>query len=373
MLFTALNNLLLNIIEFHSNIGINLSISKLNNLNVLSSHIKSYLSEGELNNGKKIKDSTCLTLAKLILVVVFKNSTIESLDLFLNNSEVNSILTKHGFNKKLEDLTVIHPIGYRNTYDKRPLLLFSIKNTNYVKSYLNCEKEVLNILSDTKNLAGIYYWYNNINGKAYVGSAKNLSNRLGAYYYPSRLLSLNNLINRAIIKYGHYNFSLVILETLGSTKNVSNDNLLLREQYYIDLYQTMMPKGYNMRPSDRTLGFNHTESSKALISSIRSGQTLSEETKLKISSSLKGRIMTDTHKLNISKAKQNYVPVAANIARSKKVWVYDVNNNLVNNTPFLSVGQCLDYMKISRKTFYKYVDTDLNYSGYYYYRTPLRK
>lgn len=96
----------------------------------------------------------------------------------------------------------------------------------YVKSYLNCESDVYKIMSDTKNFSGIYYWYNNINGKAHVGSADNLSKRLSSYYYPSRLLNLDNLINRAILKYGHYNFSLVILETLGSSKNVSNETLI---------------------------------------------------------------------------------------------------------------------------------------------------
>jgi group I intron endonuclease len=172
---------------------------------------------------------------------------------------------------------------------------------------------------DNKDLAGIYYWYNNINGKAYVGSADNLSKRLSTYYYLSRLLNLENLVNRSILKYGHSNFSLVILEILGSSKTVSNKDLLLKEQYYIDLYDTMMPNGYNMRPSNRTKGFNHTDFSKDLISKIQSGRTLSEETKAKISSSLKGRILTDTQRSKMSVAKKNKTPLAANLSRSKKV------------------------------------------------------
>ena len=68
---------------------------------------------------------------------------------------------------------------------------------------------------------------------------------------------------------------------------------------------------------------------------------------------------------------KNTTPVEANTARSKKVWVYDVHNNLVNNTPFLSVTKCLDFMNISRKTFYKYVDTGNSYLDYYYYTKPL--
>nr|YP_010996271.1 GIY-YIG endonuclease [Rhizopus microsporus]WPA89443.1 GIY-YIG endonuclease [Rhizopus microsporus] len=368
MLLNTLNNLLLNVITFHSKNGTNVSMNELLRLNILTSLIKSYL----LTLYPKVQDSVCQTLAKLITEVVFKKSTITSFDLLLNNSLVKSILTDFGMDFELENLSIIHPINSEKINHKYPLDLSSIKST-YVKVYFNSESEVSNIMLDNKNLTGIYCWYNNINGKQYVGSANNLSQRLSAYYFISRLLSLDNLINRAILKYGHYNFSLVILEVLGSTNSVSNSDLLLREQYYIDLYNTIMPNGYNMRPSDRTKGFNHTDFSKNLISNIQSGRTLSEETKAKISMSLKGRIITDEQKLKISIAKKNKTPLAANKSRSKKVWVYDIDLNLINNVPFLSVGKCLDYMKINRNAFYKIVDTGKLYNNYYYYTQSLKK
>lgn len=371
MLYISLNNLLLHVIAYHAKIGSDLPMNKLNNLNVLSSLIKSYLTEDKSSNKNKVKDSVCLALAKLISVVVLENSTMVSLDLLLKNSQVRSILTDHGMDFELENLSIIHPIKLDDTNNKYPLSLFNMKN-DYVRYYLNCESEVSKIMLDNKDLAGIYYWYNNINGKAYVGSTENLSKRLAAYFYPSRLLNLNNLINRAILKYGHYNFSLVILETLDPSKDVSNEDLLLREQYYIDLYETIMPKGYNMRPSDRTKGFNHSEYSKQLISSIRSGGTLSDETKAKISLSLKGRVITDAQRLKISEAMKNKIPLAANLSRNKKVWVYDIYFNLVDNAPFLSVTKCCKYMNISRGTFYKYVDTDKIYLDHYYYTNPLK-
>jgi group I intron endonuclease len=373
MLYITLNSLLLNVIAYHTEIGTDVSMNRLNNLNVLSSLIKSYLTKDKSvsSDVDKVRDSVCLALAKLILVVVFKKSTMESLDLLLNNSQVKSILTDFGMDFELDNLSLIHPISVEGISNKYPLDLSSMKST-YVKWYSNCESEVSNIMLDNKDLSGVYYWYNNINGKAYVGSADNLSKRLGAYYYPSRLLNLDNLINRAILKYGHYNFSLVILETLGSSKTVSNEDLLLREQFYIDLYNTMMPNGYNMRPSDRTKGFNHTDSSKNLISNIQSGRTLSDETKAKISLSLKGRIITDAQRLKMSVAKKDKAPLAANLSRSKKVWVYDIHYNLVNYTPFLSVGKCLDYMKINRNAFYKNVDTNKVYLGHYYFSKPLK-
>jgi hypothetical protein len=80
----------------------------------------------------------------------------------------------------------------------------------------------------------------------------------------------------------------------------------------------MMPNGYNMRPSDRTKRFSHTDTSKELISSFQSGRTLSEETKAKISMSLKGRIITDNHRLKMSITKKNKTLLAAIQSRSKK-------------------------------------------------------
>jgi group I intron endonuclease len=370
MLYIALNNLLLNVIAYHTEIGTDVSMNRLNNMKALSSLIKQYLSKSEYSNFKKVRASECSILAKLILVVVFKKSTMESLDLLLNNSEVRSILTDYGMDFELDNLSLIHPIKSDDIDYKYPLDLFSMKSS-YVKCYCNCESEASDIMSDNKDLAGIYYWYNNINGKAYVGSALNLSRRLGAYYYLSRLLNLDNLINRAILKYGHYSFSLVILKTLDS-KTVSDDDLLKLEQYYIDLYDTMMPKGYNMRPSDRSKGFTHTDASKQLISSIQSGRTLSDETKARISSSLKGRVFSDAQRLKMSEAKKDRAPLAANLSRRKKVWVYDLNYNLLNNAPFLSVKECLDYTNINRKTFYKYVDTNKDYLGYYYFTKPFK-
>jgi group I intron endonuclease len=368
MLFVTLNNLLLNVITYHSNNGTNVSMDKLFKLNVLTPLIKSYL----LTLYPKVQNSVCLALAKLITVIVFKKSTMVSLDLLLKNSLVRSILIDFGMDFELENLSTIHPVHSEKFNHNYPLDLSLMKNT-YIKAYSNSESEVSNIMLDNKDLAGIYYWYNNINGKQYVGSGDNLSRRLSSYYYTSRLLNLDNLINRAILKYGHCNFSLVILEVLGSTNEVSNNDLLLQEQYYIDLYNTMMPNGYNMRPSDRTKGFNHTDTSKKLISSFQSGRTLSEETKAKISMSLKGRIITDNHRLKMSIAKKNKTPLAAIQSRSKKVWVYDIEYNLINNIPFLSVGKCLDNMKINRNAFYNIVNTGKVYNNHYYYTKPLTK
>jgi hypothetical protein len=83
----------------------------------------------------------------------------------------------------------------------------------------------------------IYQWVNLINGKTYVGSAWNGSIHLLSYWTPS-VLNRNFPIYNSLKKYGHNNFTLAILEDLGSTGSVSKSHMLSREQFYIDILFT---------------------------------------------------------------------------------------------------------------------------------------
>ena len=84
------------------------------------------------------------------------------------------------------------------------------------KSYSNAEADKVTILKENKNKSGIYKWKNNINGKQYIGSAIELSNRLSDYYSTTymedALTRSNSHIYRALLKNGHSNFSLTIIE-----------------------------------------------------------------------------------------------------------------------------------------------------------------
>lgn len=90
------------------------------------------------------------------------------------------------------------------------------------------------ILKEFKNKSGIYLIHNNVNGKQYIGSGLDLSKRLATYYFPSRL-SDNRYISNSILKYGHLNFSVVILHILGNTGLYSKEDIIIKEQYHIDL------------------------------------------------------------------------------------------------------------------------------------------
>lgn len=130
-----------------------------------------------------------------------------------------------------------------------------------VRIYLNTQTERLNILNELKGFTGIYLWYNRITSDFYVGSAKDLSNRLARYYRSSELNRIKgNLIYASLLAYGHDNFSLYILEF------TTKDNVLEREQYYFDLF---IPTYNLLKFASSSASYQHTEEAKKLMSEIK--------------------------------------------------------------------------------------------------------
>src|SRR5215217_6586816 len=102
----------------------------------------------------------------------------------------------------------------------------------YDVSYSNSGTQKLVIYKENKNKCGVYMWINKITGARYVGSALDLSRRFMCYYsfksLTSRVSKSNSVIYRALLKYGHSNFSLEILEYCDKAE------VIKREQYYLD-------------------------------------------------------------------------------------------------------------------------------------------
>lgn len=120
-----------------------------------------------------------------------------------------------------------------NNNNKNNNLITNISSTDIglvspVKSYENAELLKDEILKDNRDQSGVYRWVNNLNGKTYVGSGVNLAKRLGSYYNKNVLNRNPRPIQNALLKYGHMNFTLEILEYCPKTK------LLEREQFYLD-------------------------------------------------------------------------------------------------------------------------------------------
>lgn len=102
---------------------------------------------------------------------------------------------------------------------------------------------------------GIYKITNKITGCEYIGASSDIERRWmrhkselrGNYHH-------NYLLQKSWNKYEEHDFKFEIIETC------NKDELLSREQYYVELYNTEIPNGYNLTPGGdgiNTTGFYH--------------------------------------------------------------------------------------------------------------------
>ena|ERR1700719_4101819 len=113
---------------------------------------------------------------------------------------------------------------------KQSNILINFKNKyNFLRVYENFKDDRFNIVKDhKKNKVGIYLLFNKINNHFYIGSSINIRGRMKNYWNKSNLKSKKNknmAISRALLKYGHNNFALIIIEYL------ELKDLILRETY----------------------------------------------------------------------------------------------------------------------------------------------
>lgn len=161
--------------------------------------------------------------------------------------------------------------------------------------------------------SGIYSIINLIDDKRYVGSAINLNKRL---YEHKRQLQNNKHPNRylqfAWNKHGSKVFEFYIIE------NCEKENLINKEQAWLDWLKCLVPNGYNLSPTANSqLGFKHSNETKLKISvaakniseetRIKMKKPKSEEHKAKLSIARKKRIISDETKLKLSLAGKNRI------------------------------------------------------------------
>jgi group I intron endonuclease len=106
------------------------------------------------------------------------------------------------------------------------------------------------------------------------------------------------IIYKAILKYGHSNFKLEILEYC------EPDNVVTREQHYLE----QLKPEYNMLDTaGSSFGYKHTKQALEKMSVGRSqytGYTLSAETRGKIAIAATGRVLSEETKAKISAARK---------------------------------------------------------------------
>lgn len=140
---------------------------------------------------------------------------------------------------------------------------FLLVNKKYTHSLSNNKKSILYINSllnkseifiENKGKTGVYRWTLTLNNKSYIGSSANITKRLRKYYcinyLNNKIIKDNSRIYRALLKYGHSNFNLEILEYC------DKKSLINREQYYLDL---LKPEYNICKTAGSMLGFKHSE------------------------------------------------------------------------------------------------------------------
>ena len=126
----------------------------------------------------------------------------------------------------------------------------------------------------------VYYSWNIVNGDGYVGQHRqiDLESRKKAHFKSPYYFG------NALRKYGMENFRWVILDTADSQEELNE-----KEVYWIEILETICPKGYNI-----TLGGSgsreHLIGIKTPVPAWNKGIPASEAQKLKQSQAMKGRI-----------------------------------------------------------------------------------
>lgn len=92
----------------------------------------------------------------------------------------------------------------------------------------------------------IYQYLNLINQKLYIGQTNNIDRRIREHKSNSfnpKSINYNNIIHKAIRKYGYENFKINILETFDGTYEQANE----REQFWIkEKHSLITENGYNI-------------------------------------------------------------------------------------------------------------------------------
>lgn len=151
------------------------------------------------------------------------------------------------------------------------------------------------------------------------------------------------LIYKALIKYGFENFNLEIIEYC------DRKNLLLREQYYLDLIK---PEYNVLKIAGSSLGFKHNEKT---LSFFKKERVLSKESRLKLSVAASNRVLTELEKKRLSEVRLG--TKLLDITRKKisdsiisligvPVIVKDMETNIEKS--FSCLTQAAEYLGVSR-------------------------
>lgn len=184
--------------------------------------------------------------------------------------------------------------------------------------------------------SGIYKIENKVNSKVYIGSAVNIPKRWREHRHYLSTGTAADKFQKAWNKYGAENFVFSVVEY------VENDQLILREQYWIGFYDAVS-NGYNTcLIASSSLGLKRSKETKEKLRLSHLGKKLPPEQVKKIIKKLTGRPVSAETREKISKS---------NIGKNKgRVITTEWRKKISEGCKRNSVGKWMVGKKLSRET-----------------------
>lgn len=136
--------------------------------------------------------------------------------------------------------------------NKQKQILNKLKNISAEVVFIGIKDNKTDILLNIKNKAGIYMFFNLVNGDMYIGSSVKLDRRFRVHL--SNIGSVNLPLYNALNKYGLNNFVFLILQYCEAVEEIC----LGLEQSYLD---TFKPKYNILKLAGSSQGFKHSPES----------------------------------------------------------------------------------------------------------------
>jgi group I intron endonuclease len=164
-------------------------------------------------------------------------------------------------------------------------------------------------VSMAKSISGIYAIVNRVNGKRYIGSAVDISQRWRQHTYKLRKNEHpSKHLQSAWNLYGKENFNFIVLEIVSDPRSLTSI-----EQVYLD---AEFPEYNTNRIAGNMLGFRFSEEAKNIMSIIHTGFRHTEESKKKMSEYWAGRPRgkySDERVKHMSESRKGKKPNAAQL------------------------------------------------------------